>query len=70
MFRVRTMNKISPEGLELFPRDKYEVASDLPSPDALLVRSADLHDIEIPETVKVIARAGAGGEQHPGACLH
>jgi len=65
MFRVRTINKISPEGLELFPRDKYEVASDLPNPDALLVRSADLHGIEIPETVKVIARAGAGVNNIP-----
>jgi D-3-phosphoglycerate dehydrogenase len=59
------MNKISPEGLNLFPRDRYEVASDLPNPDALLVRSADLHDIEIPETVKVIARAGAGVNNIP-----
>lgn len=65
MFRVRTMNKISPEGLELFPRDKYEVASDLPNPDALLVRSADLHGVEIPETVKAIARAGAGVNNIP-----
>ncbi|MFA6507864.1 MAG: 3-phosphoglycerate dehydrogenase family protein [Treponemataceae bacterium] len=65
MFRVRTINKISPEGLELFPRDKYEVASDLSNPDALLVRSADLHNVEIPETVKVIARAGAGTNNIP-----
>ena len=54
MFRIRTMNKISPEGLDLFPRDAYEVASDLPNPDAILVRSADLHETEIPETVKAI----------------
>lgn len=65
MFRIRTMNKISPEGLELFPRDKYEVASDLPNPDAILVRSADLHGAEIPETVKAIARAGAGYNNIP-----
>ena len=65
MFRIRTMNKISPEGLELFPRDKYEVASDLPNPDALLVRSADLHEMELPETVKAIARAGAGVNNIP-----
>jgi D-3-phosphoglycerate dehydrogenase len=65
MFRIRTMNKISPEGLELFPRDKYEVASDLPNPDALLIRSADLHEVEIPETVKAIARAGAGYNNVP-----
>jgi D-3-phosphoglycerate dehydrogenase len=60
MFRIRTMNKISPVGLDLFPRDRYEVASDLPNPDAILVRSADLHAVEIPDTVKAIARAGAG----------
>jgi len=65
MFRIRTMNKISPEGLELFPRDKYEVASDLPNPDAILVRSADLHDVELPSTVKAIGRAGAGVNNIP-----
>lgn len=65
MFRISTMNKISPLGLELFPRDRYEVASELPNPDAILVRSADLHDVEIPETVKAIARAGAGFNNVP-----
>jgi D-3-phosphoglycerate dehydrogenase len=65
MFRIRTMNKISPLGLDLFPRDRYEVASDLPHPDALLVRSADLHGVEIPDTVKAIARAGAGYNNIP-----
>jgi len=65
MFRIRTANKISPRGLELFPRDRYEVASDLPNPDAILVRSADLHQVEIPETVKAIARAGAGVNNIP-----
>jgi D-3-phosphoglycerate dehydrogenase len=61
------MNKISPQGLELFPRDRYEAAGDLPNPDALLVRSADLHGIEIPDTVKAIARAGAGYNNIPVA---
>ncbi|HPC72853.1 MAG TPA: 3-phosphoglycerate dehydrogenase, partial [Treponema sp.] len=65
MFRIRTANKISPIGLDLFPRDRYEVASDLPNPDAILVRSADLHQVEIPETVKAIARAGAGVNNIP-----
>ena len=65
MFRIRTMNKISPFGLELFPRDKYEVASDLPHPDAILVRSADLHKVEIPASVLAIARAGAGVNNIP-----
>jgi D-3-phosphoglycerate dehydrogenase len=63
------MNKISPQGLELFPRDRYEVASEIPNPDALLVRSADLHGLEIPDTVKAIARAGAGYNNIPvSAC--
>ena len=65
MYRVRTMNKISPLGLELFPRDEYEVASELPNPDAILVRSADLHNTEIPDSVIAIARAGAGVNNIP-----
>jgi len=59
------MNKISPFGLELFPRDKYEVASEIPNPDAILVRSADLHNIEISDSVLAIARAGAGVNNIP-----
>ncbi|MDR3124069.1 MAG: phosphoglycerate dehydrogenase [Treponema sp.] len=65
MFRIRTMNKISPLGLDLFPRDRYEVASEIPNPDAILVRSADLHGIEIPESAAAIARAGAGYNNIP-----
>ena len=67
MFRIRTMNKISPLGLDLFPRDNYEVASDIPNPDAILVRSADLHAVEIPPTVLAIGRAGAGVNNIPVA---
>ena len=65
MFKIQTMNKISPLGLDLFPREKYEVASEIPNPDAILVRSADLHDIEIPSSVLAIARAGAGYNNIP-----
>ena len=65
MFRIQTMNKISPLGLELFPRDNYEVASEIPNPDAILVRSADLHSVEIPPSVLAIARAGAGVNNIP-----
>ncbi|HCC38069.1 MAG TPA: 3-phosphoglycerate dehydrogenase [Treponema sp.] len=65
MFRIRTMNKISPLGLDLFPRDKYEVASEIPNPDAILVRSANLHDMEIPSSTLAIARAGAGYNNIP-----
>jgi D-3-phosphoglycerate dehydrogenase len=65
MFRVQTLNKISPLGLDLFPRDKYEVASDIPNPDAILVRSADMIGMEIPSSVLAIARAGAGYNNIP-----
>jgi D-3-phosphoglycerate dehydrogenase len=65
MFRIQTLNKISPQGLELFPRKKYEVASELPNPDAILVRSADLHSLAIPDSVLAIARAGAGVNNIP-----
>ena len=65
MFRIRTMNKISPYGLDLFPRDKYEVASEIPNPDAILVRSADLHKVELAPSVLAIARAGAGVNNIP-----
>jgi D-3-phosphoglycerate dehydrogenase len=65
MFRIQTLNKISPLGLDLFPRDKYEVASDIPNPDAILVRSADMNGSEIPSSVLAIARAGAGYNNIP-----
>jgi D-3-phosphoglycerate dehydrogenase / 2-oxoglutarate reductase len=65
MFRIQTLNKISPLGLDLFPRDKYEVASDIPNPDAILVRSADMNGTEIPSSVLAIARAGAGYNNIP-----
>jgi D-3-phosphoglycerate dehydrogenase len=59
------MNKISPLGLELFPMDRYEVASEILKPHAILVRSADLHSVEIPDSVLAIARAGAGVNNIP-----
>lgn len=65
MFKVKTLNNISVLGLERLPRDRYEVASDIQNPDALLLRSADLHKAEIPATVKAIARAGAGTNNIP-----
>jgi D-3-phosphoglycerate dehydrogenase len=65
MFRIKTLNKISPLGLDLLPKDKYEVANDIPNPDAILVRSADLNSAEIPDSVLAIARAGAGYNNIP-----
>lgn len=65
MYKIQTLNKISPAGLELFPRESYEIASEILNPDAILVRSASLHEVEIPSTVKAIARAGAGVNNIP-----
>jgi len=65
MFKIRTMNKISRVGLDLFPRDRYEVASEIPNPDAILVRSADINSTDIPDSVQAIARAGAGYNNIP-----
>lgn len=60
MFKVQTLNKISPVGLEHFPCGNYEVASEPLNPDAILVRSHDMNDMELPPSLKVIARAGTG----------
>jgi len=65
MFRIKTMNEISHLGLDLFPKDKYEIADDISNPDAILVRSADLNSMEIPSSVQAIARAGAGYNNIP-----
>ena len=68
-FRVLTLNSISVRGLERLPRDRYEVASELGHPQAILVRSADMHGMEIPPTVLAVARAGAGTNNIPVAAL-
>ncbi len=65
MYKILTLNNISSAGLERLPRDSYEVASEIGSPDAILLRSYKMHDMEIPETVKGIGRAGAGVNNIP-----
>lgn len=65
MFKIQTLNNISVVGLDRLPRDKYEVASEISNPDAILLRSYKMHDMEIPENVKAIGRAGAGTNNIP-----
>lgn len=65
MYQIRTYNSISVKGLDRFPRDRYEIASELPNPEAFLLRSQKLHEIEFPESLKAIARAGAGVNNVP-----
>jgi len=67
MFKVLTYNNISAMGLERFPRDRYEVASEIQHPDAIMLRSYDLHGAEIPPTLKAVGRAGAGVNNIPVA---
>lgn len=69
MFKIQTLNNISLAGLERLPRDGYEIASEIAHPDAILVRSAKMHDMEIPETVKAIGRAGAGTNNVPVSAM-
>jgi D-3-phosphoglycerate dehydrogenase len=66
-FRVLTLNSISPLGLQRLPADAYEIGTDVKDPDAVLVRSHDMHRGEIARTVKAIGRAGAGTNNIPVA---
>jgi D-3-phosphoglycerate dehydrogenase len=65
MFKILTLNNIAVEGLRHLPRDRYEVASEITHPDAVLLRSHNMHDMDIPETVAAIGRAGAGTNNIP-----
>ncbi len=65
MYKIQTLNNISPTGLDHFPRDHYEVASEIQHPDAILLRSFNMHNADIPETVRAVGRAGAGVNNVP-----
>ncbi len=68
-YRILTLNHISVRGLERLPRDRYEVASQLGQPHAVLVRSADMHQMALPDSLLAVARAGAGTNNIPVAAL-
>jgi len=65
MFKILTLNNIAVAGLRHFPRNRYEVASEISHPDAIILRSYDMHEMEIPATVAAIGRAGAGVNNIP-----
>ncbi len=65
MYKIQTLNKIDQEGLQVFPSSKYEISNDIAQPDAIVLRSFSMHDMEIPQSVKAIARAGAGVNNIP-----
>jgi D-3-phosphoglycerate dehydrogenase len=65
IFRILTLNQISPLGLKLFAPNRYVVGSDIAEPDAILVRSHNMLQMDIPSSVKAIGRAGAGTNNVP-----
>lgn len=66
-FRILTLNKISPLGLKRLPAERYVVGPEMAEPDAILVRSQNMLEMDIPASVKAIARAGAGTNNVPVA---
>ncbi|MBI1423164.1 MAG: 3-phosphoglycerate dehydrogenase [Gammaproteobacteria bacterium] len=65
MYKVLTLNNISVAGLNRLPRERYEVASEIVNPDAILLRSYNMHDMNFPESLKAVGRAGAGVNNIP-----
>jgi len=65
MYKIQTLNKISSNGLNLLPRENYEYASEIVNPDAILVRSQQMLDMDIPKSLIAVARAGAGVNNIP-----
>ncbi len=65
MFKIRTYNAISSKGLDRFPRENYEIASEFNEPDAYILRSHKLHGEPVPSSVVAVARAGAGTNNVP-----
>ena len=65
MQNIQVLNNISPLGLEKFPKDTYKVSTSNDNPDAILVRSAKMHDIDIGNSLKAVGRAGAGVNNIP-----
>ncbi len=68
-FGVLVLNAISASGLSRLPAASYRVGKEIAAPDAILVRSADLHSMDIPTSVRAIGRAGAGTNNIPVAAL-
>lgn len=65
MYKILTLNNISIKGLDRLPRDRYEVASEIMQPDAILVRSANMHEMAFTDSLKAVGRAGAGVNNIP-----
>src|SRR6187431_3089497 len=67
--QILVLNAISASGLKQLPSERYHAAKDVRAPDAVLVRSADMHAMDVPSSVRAIARAGAGTNNIPVAAM-
>ncbi len=65
MYKIQTLNNISVTGLRRLPRESYEVASEIVDPDAIMLRSFNMHDMAVPASVVAVGRAGAGVNNIP-----
>ena len=65
MYKIQTLNNISPVGMAKLPTDTYSVSDDEASPDAIILRSFKMHDMDIPASLKAVGRAGAGVNNIP-----
>jgi D-3-phosphoglycerate dehydrogenase len=69
MFKVQTLNNISATGLSRLPHDRFMTGAEIADPDAILLRSADLHQATFGPSLKAIGRAGAGVNNIPVATM-
>lgn len=69
MFKVLTLDNIAVKGLRRLPRERYEVATEISNPDVVLLRGHDMHEMDIPQSVAAIGRAGAGTNNIPVAAM-
>jgi len=65
MYTIKTLNAISPVGLAKLPANQFEIDNEAAAPQGILVRSADMHDTPLPDSLLAIARAGAGTNNIP-----
>ena len=65
MYTIKTLNAISPVGLAKLPANQFEVDNETAAPQGILVRSADMHEMQLPDSLLAIARAGAGTNNIP-----
>ncbi|PIV33350.1 MAG: 3-phosphoglycerate dehydrogenase [Lysobacterales bacterium CG02_land_8_20_14_3_00_62_12] len=69
MFKIHTLNNISANGLKRLPAERYQMVATLDGADAVLLRSADMHALTLPDSIKAIGRAGAGTNNIPVAAM-